>query len=89
MIEFDWDEANIRHIALHDISVEEVESVLNGLTLELETQDGYDEERFSEIGVTEADRYLVVITTLRGRRTRPVTAFDAPNHLIQAYLRKR
>jgi uncharacterized DUF497 family protein len=89
LIEFDWDEANIRHIALHDISVEEVESVLNGFTVELETQDGYDEERFSEIGVTSAGRYLIVVTTLRGTRTRPVTAFDAPNHVIQAYLRSR
>ena len=52
MIEFDWDDANIQHIALHDISIDEVESVLNGFTIELETQDGYDEERFSEIGVT-------------------------------------
>ena len=60
MIEFDWDDANIQHIALHDISIDEVESVLNGFTIELETQDGYDEERFSEIGVTSAGRCLVL-----------------------------
>ena len=60
--------------------------MLNGYTLELETQDGYDEERFSEIGVTSKGRYLIVITTMRGFMTRPVTAFDAPYYLIQAYL---
>jgi uncharacterized DUF497 family protein len=88
VIEFDWDEANVFHISLHNISVEEVEFVLNGYTVELETQDGYNEERFSEIGVTSKGRYLVVVTTMRGFMTRPVTAFDAPEHLIQAYLMK-
>jgi uncharacterized DUF497 family protein len=89
VIEFDWDDANISHIALHGITVDEVESTLNGFTIELETQDWHDEKRFSEIGVTSAGRYLVVLTTMRGRRTRPVTAFDAPDHLIRAYVKKR
>ncbi len=89
MIEFDWDEANIKHIALHNVSVDEAESVLHGFTVELETQDWHDEERFSEIGVTPAGRYLIVLTTMRGRKTRVVTAFDAPDHLIRAYLSVR
>ncbi len=89
MVEFDWDAENIHHIALHDVSVEEVEGVLNGYTVELEVQDWHEEERFSEIGITPEGRYLVVLTTLRGRLTRVVTAFDAPDHLIRAYLKQR
>jgi uncharacterized protein len=85
LIEFDWDRANIQHIALHNVSMEEAEFVLNGPTLDVDFQEWFDEERFAEVGVTALGRYLLVVTTWRGDRLRVVTAYDAPMELVEEY----
>ena len=89
MIEFEWDGANLQHIAEHNVTPDEAEFVLNGFTLDVEYQDWQGEERFSEIWVTAEGRYLVVWTTWRGPRLRVVTAYDAPKNLVEEYLRIR
>lgn len=88
-IEFDWDNANLEHIAEHDVTAEEVESALYGITLDIEYQDWHGEERFAELGATAQGRYLVVWTTWRGNRLRVVTAYDAPPGLVKEYLGNR
>ncbi len=75
---FDWDEANAKHIARHGISRAEVEEVLTHkvvVDLFVETSEG--ETRVAQLGQTRAGRALVVVTTERGSRVRPVTAFEA------------
>jgi hypothetical protein len=37
MLEFDWDSANLSHIALHSVAREEAEEVLLGPAFELDT----------------------------------------------------
>jgi uncharacterized DUF497 family protein len=49
MLEFDWDEGNIEHIALHGVVPAEVEYVLEHPTLDRGYQDEHDEERYAEI----------------------------------------
>ena len=63
---FDWDEANVGHIALHGVSQAEVEFVLQRPTIDLGVQDWHDEECFMELGATEKGRVLAVITMWRG-----------------------
>jgi uncharacterized DUF497 family protein len=75
---FDWDDENRAHIARHGISPEEAEQVLANDPLDGGVQDYEGEDRFVEIGMTDAMRLLVVITTARGELTRVVTAFPAP-----------
>ena len=41
---FDWDSANIRHIAEHDISPEEAEEVIQGDPLEMDFERSADGE---------------------------------------------
>jgi hypothetical protein len=89
MLEFDWDEENVAHIAEHEVTPEEVESVLEGSTIDVEYQDWHEEERFAEVGLTSHGRVLMVITTWRGLKIRPVTAYDAPRELAQEYFRSR
>jgi uncharacterized DUF497 family protein len=84
-LEYEWDAENLAHIARHDVSTEEVEFALDGETLDLGLQDWHDEERFSEMGVTARGRFIVVVTTWRGKRIRVVTAYDAPREYIKAY----
>jgi len=78
---FDWDEANIRHLARHDITPDEAEYVLMNDPQHLSTQIDENEERLVEIGFTKAGRCLVVLSTWRGNRQRVVTAYDAPRAL--------
>jgi uncharacterized DUF497 family protein len=89
LIAFDWDDANIGHIARHGIAVEEVESALNGLTVLYDYDDGHEEQRVAELGMSAAGRFLIIWTTLRGSRVRVITAFDAPRRAVQVYLESR
>lgn len=89
MIDFDWDDDNLTHIAEHHVSRAEAEFALNGFTLELGQQDWHEEERFEEAGITQHGRILLVITTWRGMRLRVVTAYDAPRHVVKEYLESR
>jgi uncharacterized protein len=65
MLEFDWDDDNLKHIAEHDVTAAEAEYVLENPTLDIEYQDWHEEERFAEVGAPALGRVLVVITTWR------------------------
>ena len=86
-IGFDWDEANIEHIARHNVMPEEAEQVLCHDPLELEPQFMDDEVRFPSVGITNRGRCLFVVATVRDDRIRVATAYDAPKYLIELYLR--
>ena len=86
MLSFEWDEANVGHIALHDVTPEEAEQVLRSPTLELEPEITDGEERVAEVGQTRTGRILKVVVTVRGVKVRVVTAYDAGRSLKQAYL---
>jgi uncharacterized protein len=87
MVEFDWDDANIRHIAEHDVTPEEAEEVLLGdaLDLEFQAEEG-NETRWVYLGETNIGRILQVVITLRGDKIRVVTAYDASKHEKRLYL---
>ena len=90
-MEFDWEEENLQHIALHNVTAAEAEFVLqNPPTLDLGYQDWHDqEERFAEVGATANGRILTIITTWRGIKTRVITAYDAPISVADEYYRQR
>ena len=74
---FDWDEANIAHIAEHDVLPHEAEEVITNNPLDLEEQDRNGESRLMQVGETTDKRVLMVVTTPRGSKIRVVTAFPA------------
>ena len=82
-LRFIWDYDNLTHIAKHGLSREEVEYALDGMTLEVEYQDWHTEDRFAEVGVTPAGRFLLIHTTWRDGALRVVTAYDAPKGSIE------
>lgn len=88
-ISFDWDSANIEHIARHKIAPLEAEEVIlnNPLDLGAETVDG--EERMLSLGMTNVGRLLIVVTTLRQRKVRVVTAFPATKRMQLVYLTEK
>jgi uncharacterized protein len=74
---FDWDEKNIGHLALHQISPAEAEQVIANRPVDLKSEVRNGEERIPHIGETNAERILVVVTTLVGEKVRVVTAWPA------------
>jgi len=88
-IEFDWDEANIDHIARHGVTIEEAEEAVLGFTVDLGMEIVNSEERSKQVGSTRSGRLLLLVTTWRESRIRVVTAFDANKQLAGIYYRMR
>lgn len=74
---FDGDDANLLHIAQHDVTADAAEHVLTNNPLDLDTPLLESEERLAQVGVTRQGRILVVISKVRGECVRIVTSFDA------------
>jgi hypothetical protein len=88
-LDFDWDAANLDHIARHGVTREEAEQAIRGdpLDIELQIADGGDgEERLLQIGETAKGRILQLLTTWRGGKVRVISAWEAPKQLKTYYL---
>ncbi|HEY3456401.1 MAG TPA: BrnT family toxin [Bryobacteraceae bacterium] len=87
--EFDWDDANVGHLARHHVTPEEAEQVILGHPLDLGMQIIEGEDRFVNLGSTQRGRILLVVTTWRQERVRVVTAFEPIKRLVQFYYQER
>lgn len=86
MQRFDWDDENTTHIAAHDVSCAEAEQVINRDPFDLEIQTVNGEERFVQLGETNAGRILVVVSPWRRTLIHVITAFDASKAMKHIYL---
>jgi uncharacterized DUF497 family protein len=86
-LEFDWDAANIEHIARHEVRPEEAREALMNDPVETDYDVAEDEERWTSIGHTNKLRILKLVWTLRGERVRVVTAVEATKGEAREYLR--
>ena len=85
VIQFLWDEGNVTHIALHDITPTEAEQVIRNEPVDFASDTRKGEERLTQLGKTNAGRYLVVVSILRGRKVRVVTAWPAKAKMRKVY----
>ncbi len=86
---FDWDDANIAHLAEHDVAPEEAEEALLGDPLDV----GFDvvngEERWPYLGETNGGRIVRVVIAMRGEKTRVLTAFEPSRYQKRLYLERK
>ncbi len=88
--EYDWDEANIEHIADHDVSPEEVEAALRDpRRIPAPAYSTETERRFAAVGATAEGRILFVVYTQRKGMVRVVTAREAGDRYRRRYRRGR
>lgn len=87
-VAFDWDDANVSHLARHRVRPAEAEQVFRGSPLPLGSEDYAGEERHIELGETASGRLLAVVWTWRRGRIRVVTAFS-PNRNLKALWKAR
>jgi uncharacterized DUF497 family protein len=83
---FDWDEANIAHIAEHDVMPAEAEQVIESCPLYLDYSMQSGEIRHREVGETATGRILLVVSTTRNDRLRVITAYPPSRSLRITYL---
>lgn len=88
-IEFDWDEANVGHVARHRVQPDEAEQAVRNDPVDLGIEIVEGEERYLNLGATVEGRVLLVVTTWREDRIRVVTAFEPIKRLIQFYYQER
>ncbi len=77
-MEFDWDEANVGHIARHGVTPQECEETFRNGPYEEEQQvvTVRGEVRRIAYGMTNRARLLTIPYTQRGTLIRPITAWD-------------
>ena len=89
MLQFDWDEENIRHLARHEIKPDEAEQVIQNRPLDLESHLRNGEERTVQIGETDSGRILIVVSTMQGKSVRVVTAWSAKARIRRYFLTQK
>ena len=88
-MEFDWDESNRQHIALHGISPEEAEEAVLIDPLDADVQQHESEQRALCFGRTKSGRLLTVLYTERLGRIRVVTAYEMTRSQQRLYFQER
>ena len=85
--EFKWDDANIAHIARHNVSPEEAEDVFFDKNNVIDDDDKHStfENRFIIIGKTADGRLLYQIFTRRGDRIRVISSRDINKREVKLY----
>ena len=84
-MEFEWDAANRKHIARHDVTPDEVEEAIVIEPLEASVQQHESEERILCFGRTKAGRLLTILYTERSGTIRVVSAYDMNKEQQQLY----
>jgi len=79
--EFDWNKGNLEKInSKHRVTKLEVEEIFfNELFLQPDLKHSLLEERVKAYGVTDNQRFLVVIFTVRHNKLRPISARNMNN----------
>ena len=87
VIEFEWDEANIAHIAKHDVLPKEAEEIFfdKNNAQDEDIEHSTVEDRFLIIGKTKKGRFLYQIYTIRGEKIRVISSRSINKKEVKIY----
>jgi uncharacterized protein len=90
VVGFEWDEANIEHIAQHNVAPNEAEDLFfdTSNVLNEDIEHSIVENRFILIGKTKKGRLLYQIFTKRGNKIRVISSRDINKKEVQLYEKK-
>lgn len=90
VVGFEWDDANIEHIAQHNVLPSEAEDLFfdTNNVLDKDIEHSISEDRFIIIGKTKEERLLYQIFTKRGNKIRIISARDINKKEVQLYEKK-
>lgn len=78
-IGFQWDDGNLRkNWIVHHVDYREIEQALMNRPIVFldNVKHAQNEERFSALGSTNANRLFTIVFTIRGMRIRPISGRD-------------
>lgn len=87
---FEWDDANIEHIASHNVTPEEAEQIFFDINnaLKEDIKHSIIEDRFIIIGKTQKGRLLYQIFTKRKNKIRVISSRDINKKEVKLYEKK-
>lgn len=90
VVGFEWDDANIEHIAQHNVLPSEAEDLFfdTNNVLDKDIEHSISEDRFIIIGKTKEERLLYQIFTKRGNKIRVISARDINKKEVKLYEEK-
>lgn len=86
---FEWDEENVGHLARHEVTPEEAEQVISNRPVDLSAELRNGEERIVQIGESGAGRILIVVSAMRDKKIRVVTAWPPKERLRRYFLTQK
>lgn len=88
--EFEWDRANIEHIAEHNVVPEEAEQVFfdTNQVIDEDVKHSVTEKRLLIIGKTKKGRLLYQVFTIRGNKIRVISSRDINKKEVAFYEKK-
>jgi len=86
---FDWDDANVRHLARHGVTPQEFEQAASADPVLLDYENVDAEDRWVGLGATNGLRVLKLAFTIREGRIRAITAFDASKKDAREYWKRK
>jgi uncharacterized DUF497 family protein len=86
-VEFDWNAANVGHIARHGITPHEAEEAVLIEPLDADVQQQHGELRVLCLGRTKSGRLLTVLYTEWRGKIRIVTAYEMTKQQQQLYFK--
>lgn len=90
VVSFEWDDANTKHIARHNVTPNEAEEVFLDIknVLNEDVEHSIAEDRFIIIGKTKKGRLLYQVFTRRGNKIRVISARDINKKEVELYEKK-
>lgn len=77
ILEFDWDEGNLEHIKKHNVLYTECEEVFYNEPIFFEDEKhSVNEDRFLTYGISDENRLLTLVFTIRSNKIRVISARD-------------
>lgn len=86
---FDWDDANVEHIAEHDVTPEEAEEAFADRHKLGAPVRSTREPRRGFVGATQDGRVLFIVYTRRNARIRVISARNASQAMRRRYHRQK
>lgn len=86
-VAFEWDKGNIGKNLKHEVSDKESEEVFNNEPLKIfeDIKHSQKEQRFVAYGVTDLNRKLTIVFTLRKQKIRVISARDQNKRELAIY----
>jgi len=86
IFDFEWDKGNLEHLKKHNIEYNECEDVFyNSPVFFVDEKHSQDEERFLAYGITNDEKLLTLIFTIRNTKVRIISARNQNKKEKQIY----